>query len=91
MQRIVRRCPRLGIIIIIIIQKKSNYWSSMVEYVYVYNISNGLVFPELDQRRIGSSIIIIIIIIIITPAAAAAIAAATIICTAPAMPYYRCV
>lgn len=60
----------------------------MVEYVYIY-ISNGLVFPELDQRRIGSSIIIIIII---TPAAAAAaIAAATIICTAPAMPYYRCV
>jgi len=37
-------------------------------------VSNGLVFPELDQRRIGSSIIIIIIIIIVAAAAAAAAA-----------------
>jgi len=78
MQRIVRRCSRLGIIIII----KNQTIGRPLSNIY---ISNGLVFPELDQRRIGSSIIIIII------TSAAAIAAATIICTAPAMPYYRCV
>jgi hypothetical protein len=81
MQCIVRRCSRLGIIIIII---KNQTIGRPLSNIYIY-ISNGLVFPELDQRRIGSSIIIIII----TPASA--IAAATIICTAPAMPYYRCV